>query len=237
MKRVVAFGVLFLAGTVSVFAADFPPPWQNEPTPPSVYSSALSKSWGGFYLGGNGGYAFGSSQWSLAGATSNIFSPNGAFGGGTVGFNLPISEVLFGVEGDFDWGGLNGSTGCGAVAAAAAGAACETKSNFLGTARARVGYTFDRTLVFVTGGVAFSNVQTGLNPPATFDSTTKAGWVAGAGVEYALTPNWSAKAEYLYVNLGSATCSTVANCGAAAGASIVLNENLIRGGINYKFSW
>ena len=81
--------------------------------------------------------------------------------------------------------------------------------NFLGTARARVGYAAERTLIYVTGGAAFGNIQTGLNPPATFDSTTRVGWAAGAGLEYAFSGNWSAKAEYLFVDLGTASCTTV----------------------------
>jgi outer membrane immunogenic protein len=238
MKRIVAFSFLSLAGTIAAAAADFPPPWQNASGPPGVYSTAAtSKSWGGVYLGLNGGYGLGSSQWSLGGNPSAVFDPNGFLAGGTVGFNFPISEVLFGFEGDLDWARFDGSIGNCAVNAAGAAAACETKSNFLGTARARAGYAFDHLLVFVTGGAAFGNVQTGLNPPASFDNATKVGWTAGAGIEYALSPDWSAKAEYLYVNLGSASCNTLANCGGAAGASVVLTENLVRGGVNYKFSW
>ena len=119
MKRIVAFSFLSIAGTVTALATDFPPPWQNEPTP--VYSTpAPSKSWGGLYLGVNGGYGFGNSQWSLNGALTTPFNLNGALAGGTVGFNFPVSEVLFGLEGDLDWAGFSGNTACGAVNAAGA---------------------------------------------------------------------------------------------------------------------
>jgi outer membrane immunogenic protein len=233
---VVALVLASLVGTGRLLAADFPTPAQSTPVP--FYSPAPpSKSWNGFYLGVNGGYGLGTSQWSLNGTPTNIFSPNGALAGGTLGFNLAISEVLVGLEGDADWAGLDGNVGNCAINTAGAVAACETKNNFLGTARLRVGYQFDRLLPYVTGGAAFGNISTGLKPPASFDSTFTAGWTAGVGIEYALTDTWSAKAEYLYVVFGNASCTTIANCGSAAGASATLTESLLRAGFNYRFSW
>ena len=101
--------------------------------------------------------------------------------------------------------------------------------------RGRVGYAFDRILLYGTAGAAFGNVQTGLNPPSTFDSAVEAGWTVGAGIEVAFAQNWTAKAEYLSVDLPNATCTTAANCGGAAGSIVSFNENVIRAGINYKF--
>jgi outer membrane immunogenic protein len=100
-----------------------------------------------------------------------------------------------------------------------------------------VGYALDRTLIYVTGGAAFAPVQAGLNPSSSFDTSTKFGWTAGAGVEFAFFGNWSAKAEYLYIDLASASCSTVANCGTATGSSVAFTENVVRGGLNYRFPW
>jgi outer membrane immunogenic protein len=237
-QAVVALVFVSLVGIGRPLAADFPPPVQSAPVPPPVYNPMVpSKSWSGFYLGVNGGYALGSSQWSLNGTPTNIFSSNGALIGGTLGFNFPISEVVVGFEGDVDWAGLDGNVGNCAINTAGAVAACETKNNFLGTARLRVGYQFDRALPYVTGGAAIGNILAGLNPPASFDSATKAGWVAGAGIEYAFTDNWSAKAEYLFISFSGASCTTIANCGTAAGASVALTENLMRAGLNYRFSW
>jgi outer membrane immunogenic protein len=232
VRPFVAF-VFFWAIAVSrAAAADFPLPSQ-----PIADANAPYAHWGGVYLGLNGGFGLGSSQWTQGLISTNVFNTDGFLLGGTIGFNYPVSAVLFGVEGDLDWSTLNGSVGNCAVNGAGAAAACETKNNLLGTVRARMGYTFDRTLVYLTGGAAFGNLQTGLNPPATFDSATKVGWAAGAGIEYALSDAWSAKAEYLFVHLGAASCTTAANCGSAAGASVTLNENLVRGGFNYRFSW
>jgi outer membrane immunogenic protein len=231
-----ALVILSLASVNWALAGDLSPPAIGPPGLPANDNVSAAR-WGGAYLGINGGFGAGSSQWTLGGVPSSVFNTDGFLFGGTLGFNYPVSEVLFGVEGDLDWSSLNGSTAGCAVNAGGAVAACETKNNVLGTARARVGYAAERTLIYVTGGAAFGNVQAGLNPPATFDSTMRVGWAAGAGVEYAFWGNWSAKAEYLFVDLGTASCTTVANCGSAAGASVPLTENLVRGGFNYRFSW
>jgi outer membrane immunogenic protein len=232
VRRFVAFIFLSVIGVSRAAAADLPLPSQ-----PNYDANTPYTHWGGVYVGLNGGYGFGSSQWSQGLILTNIFNTDGFLLGGTIGFNYPVSAILFGVEGDLDWSTLKGSVGTCAVNGAGAAAACETKNNVLGTVRARMGYTLDRTLIYLTGGAAFGDFQTGLNPPATFDSATKIGWAAGAGIEYAFSDAWSAKAEYLYVDLGTASCTSAANCGSAAGASATLTENLVRGGFNYRFSW
>jgi outer membrane immunogenic protein len=233
---VVALVFSFFVGWCRAVAAEFPPPAPMPANPPAPYERP-SNMWGGFYIGLNGGGGFGSSQWTLGGIGTSVFNTGGFLLGGTVGFNYPISEVLVGLEGDLDWSTFDGSASGCAVNSAGGIAACETKNNWLGTARARAGYALDRMMIFVTGGAAFGGVQTGLNPPATFDTATHVGWTAGAGVEYALSPAWIVKAEYLFVDFNNASCVTVANCGTAAGATAVLTENLLRAGINYKFSW
>ena len=233
----VALVLLCLVGVNQARAADLPLPAIGVP---SSSANAYAR-WGGAYVGINGGYGLGSSQWTLGPLPSSIFDTNGFLLGGTVGFNYPVSEVLFGLEGDVDWSSLDGSTAGCAINPGGAVAACETKNSFLGTARVRVGYAAERTLIYVTGGAAFGNIQTGLNPPATFDSTTRAGWAAGAGLEYAFSGNWSAKAEYLFVDLGNGSCTT--DCAIqnpngpplTPNVAVKFNESLVRAGINYKF--
>jgi outer membrane immunogenic protein len=233
----VALLVLLASGSGAAWAADFPLP-ASEPRPPAIYdANGPYTNWAGIYLGLNGGYGLGSSQWMIGGNGSDIFNTTGPLFGGTVGFNYPVSAVLFGIEGDFDWSGLSGSAGNCAFNASGAVASCQTKSNLLGTVRARVGYALDQTLIYVTGGAAFAPVQAGLNPPSSFDTATKFGWAAGAGIEYAFFGNWSAKAEYLYIDLASASCSTVSNCGSATGSSVAFTENVVRAGVNYRFPW
>ena len=86
------------------------------------------------------------------------------------------------------------------------GAGCEPRSTWLATVRGRAGWAWDRVLFYGTGGAAFGNVQAGgIGGP--FDSATQTGWTAGAGVEWAFLPNWTAKVEYLYVDLGNLGCT------------------------------
>ena len=235
VRSFVALMLLSALGSGPALAADFPLPTAEPPRPPTIYDpNGPYTNWAGAYLGLNAGYGFGSSQWTLGLLGTSVFDTSGFLFGGTVGFNYPISVVMIGLEGDVDWSGLSGSAGNCAVNASGAAAACQTKNNLLGTARARVGYALDRTLIYVTGGAAIAPVQAGLNPPSTFDSATKLGC---AGAEFAFCGNWSAKVEYLYIDLAMSSCSTAANCGTAAGSSVAFTENVVRGGFNYRLPW
>ena len=123
---------------------------------------------------------------------------------------------------------------------------CQTGNNWLATARGRAGYAADRVLLYLTAGGAFANVQTNFNGVTT--THTQSGWTAGGGIEWAFTDNWTAKVEYLYVNLGngsvncvSTACAITSGTGGLANVppipvSVGLTENLIRAGMNYKFS-
>jgi outer membrane immunogenic protein len=173
--------------------------------------------WTGFYAGLNGGYGWGDSKFTGAGANT---SPEGALLGGTIGYNYQWGSTVFGVETDLAWSNVKGSTGC-------TFGSCETKNDWLGTTRLRLGYAFDRFMPYVTGGAAYGDVKARV-PGVGSDSDTKVGWTVGGGAEYAFTPNWSVKAEYLYVDLGKIDC-------AACGGHVKFNENIVRGGINYKF--
>jgi outer membrane immunogenic protein len=94
-----------------------------------------------------------------------------------------------------------------------------------------LGYAADRFMPFITGGAAFGNINAS-TPGLAGGSATNAGWTIGAGLEFAIAGNWTAKAEYLYVNLGKFNCGL--NCGAVSD-NVSLNTNLVRGGINYRF--
>ncbi len=118
---------------------------------------------------------------------------------------------MFGIEGDFDASWLDGKqsgTYCSSLGFGAA--QCETKNTWLGTLRARVGYAADRVLFYVTVGGAYGNIQSGVSG---LSNSNKAGWVAGAGVEAAFADNWTARIEYLFVDLENASCTTSNTCG------------------------
>ncbi len=253
MKRILIAGALALAAGGQALAADLPQPMPPPPPrAPATYvpTTAPVYNWGGFYLGVNGGYGFGKSNWSVPAGTViggapcspcsiGSFSTDGFLVGGTLGANYQAGAFVFGIEGDIDWADVNGTSSNSYCSTALPGAtSCETKSNWLGTARARVGYAFDRILLYATGGGAFGNIQAGLNG-GSFASATEYGWTAGAGIEAAIAQNWTAKIEYLNVDLGNLTCSGA--CGVIGGVplaiTVPLTESLVRAGINYKFSF
>jgi outer membrane immunogenic protein len=158
--------------------------------------------------------------------------------GGTLGVNWQTGGFVFGVEGDWDYSAIN--TGTTASVCTFSGN-CQTGNNWLATVRGRVGFAADRVLFYGTGGGAFANVQTNFNGTTT--GHTQSGWTAGAGLEWAFADNWTAKVEYLFVDLGSTsvTC-TNATCLAASGGfaipvSVSLTENLVRAGVNFKFNF
>ena len=239
----VAIACVSLLGASQALAADLELPAPLPPNAPS-YHYVPPVDWSGIYLGLNGGYDFGKSNWSNAGLSTGNFSTNGFLLGGTLGINYTTgSGFLFGVEGDFDWSTLLGQSSTAACAGLApgvipAGAACATKSEWLSTGRGRVGYVFNRLLVFGTAGAAIADIKVGLNPPGNYEAVgPQLGWTAGGGVEYAFSDSWTAKLEYLYADLGEVTCTTSGNCVSTATASVTLKENIVRGGLNYKFTW
>ena len=244
------------------FAADFPPPM--EPLPPPAYGPppppppVFLYNWSGIYLGINGGYGFGSNSWTNMLGDNITFGSQGFLGGGTIGGNYQLGSFVFGVEGDGDWTNLSGNSGagCGAIGALVTASNpsfnCEAKNDWLATARGRVGYAFDRILVYGTGGAAFGDVQAGLNgtgapigtigtgtklaPSGTSGATTnfnsnsatQTGWTAGAGVEAAIAPHWTVKLEYLFVDLGTVNglCTTACNFVTTGGAVKTPSNNV-----------
>jgi outer membrane immunogenic protein len=171
---------------------------------------AQTYNWSGFYLGVNGGGGWGDSN-----------SSNGFRGlvGGTVGYNYQVSHAVFGLEGDIDWSDLSHNGNCSAFS-------CGTRNNWLSTARGRMGYAFDRFMPYITGGAAFGDIKTSV--PGIGDSdVTKTGWTVGGGLEAAIAGPWTAKVEYLYVDLGGGD--------SPVGSSENFKTNIVRAGINYRF--
>ena len=221
MKRALVGGLGFLVlAALPASAADLP----RGAMPYKAPAYVAQYNWTGFYLGINGGGAWGDSDWN-AFAVSN--SPSGGMIGGTAGYNWQGvgSPWVFGLEGDIDWTNINDST------SACGGLNCQTKNNWLGTVRARVGYTFDRFMPYVTGGIAFGDVEANIAGFAG-SKDTNVGWTLGVGIEGVIAGNWTAKVEYLYADLGDTTCGAAA-CGTPT--NVDLNLNILRAGLNYRF--
>jgi outer membrane immunogenic protein len=189
--------------------------------PPVVAAPAYN--WSGVYVGVNGGGGWGTSNWDTAGG----FSVSGGVIGGTAGVNWQIGHAVLGLEGDVDWSSLKGNT-----TSALCPAGCTTNNDWLATVRGRAGYAFDRFLPYVTGGLAAGDIKAS-TPGLAGASQTAAGWTAGGGVELALTNNWTAKAEYLHVDLGNMNCGF--SCGVVANNNVSLKSDLVRGGMNFRF--
>lgn len=230
--------VLVLAAAAAAspaFAADLPQRMPPPPQAPAVYNPPPPPqyNWGGIYFGLNGGYGFGNSTWNSSTGSTGSFNSNGGLIGSTIGANFQSGPFVFGVEGDLDWADVSGSAAC---ATAVPSTTCETQNNWLGTFRGRVGYAWDRVLLYATAGGAVGDIKAITSGGGTVGSvdSTEFGWTAGAGVEFALAENWTARVEYLYVDLsnGSWSC-TGAGCGTAT--SVSFDENLVRAGLDYKF--
>jgi outer membrane immunogenic protein len=212
----------FAASTFSAQAADIPRPVYKGVHPVVAYYN-----WTGFYVGINGGYGWGSSDWSAVPTASN--KPKGWLAGGTIGYNYQTGSIVWGLEGDFDWSNVKDDVACAPLVT------CGTEQKWLATFRGRIGYAFDRWLPYITGGGAYSKIQANITVPtfglAASTSSNQLGWTVGAGVEYAFLSNWSAKIEYLYVDLGSFDTGP-----APLVNNVSFKENIVRAGLNYKFS-
>jgi len=214
---VACVGLLALAGG-SAAAADLPRYYQPGPVYNPIYT------WTGFYIGINGGGAWGRSQWDGL----DTFDVSGGLIGGTVGYNWQFGQALIGAEGDIDWSSIKGTT------TVLCPGGCETRNKWLATVRGRLGYAFDRFLPYFTGGLALGDINATLPVPVLpGGSISSAGWTVGAGLEVGLVSNVSLKAEYLYVDLGTFNCGL--NCGLAPGGNVSFTTSIFRGGANLRF--
>jgi outer membrane immunogenic protein len=172
---------------------------------------AMAYNWTGAYIGINGG-----GGWGDVGSVDT----SGGFVGGTLGYNWQQGNGVFGIETDIAWSGIDGTTSFAGVPVSAG-------SDWFGTVRGRLGFAADRALWFVSGGLAYGNVNVSAPGFASTD-TTNAGWALGGGVEFALQGPWTAKVEYLHINLGDVTP-------VALGTSQSFDADLVRAGLNYRF--
>ncbi len=215
--RSILFGTISLAAlsVTSSLAADLPR------SAPEVPVLVRAYSWTGFYLGINGGYGWGSSNWN---ALNSSTRPSGGLAGGTIGYNWQTGAGVFGLEGDIDWADLKGN-----FTNVACPTGCQTSIGWLATVRGRLGYAIDRVMPYATGGLAVGDVKAAQLGVGSITGT-QTGWTVGAGVEAAIAPNWTAKVEYLYVDLGHINCRTC-----TAVTAVNFNANVVRAGLNWRF--
>ncbi len=231
MKRILITAALSIAAIGTAVAADLP-----QPAPPPQAAAAYIPTvapvynWGGIYLGINGGYGFGQSAWTGGGLSTGNFDTSGFLVGGTLGANFQSDAFVFGVETDLDYTGITGSIASACQGAPGVLGPCQTSNDWLGTVRGRVGYAADRVLFYGTAGGAYGDVKA--TAFGVTNSQTEFGWTAGAGIEAAFADNWTARIEYLYVDLGNASCGSA--CGGAP-VSVSFTQSLVRAGVDFKF--
>lgn len=223
-----AFAALFCgtAGAADLRGVALPP----APALPDLYS------WTGVYAGLQGGYAWGSNRVRI-GAPAGPFAPmsfrvddDSAFGGAHLGFNYQFGAVVLGIEGDIEAVGERSRFDD-------VGIAGRISRDWQGSARARIGYAFDRLMVYATGGASFTEYERRVFDPAGFGerlTSARTGWNIGAGVNFAFTDNLILGAEYRYTDFGR---NRFATSGAFPGLTgdQELSTHSARASIAYKF--
>ncbi len=207
MKKAILGAALIAAVSVSAtaHAADLP---YRSAQPYTVNAPLNAYSWAGPYLGANLGYAWGD-------VDNSPTKPSGVLGGVQAGYNWQSGQFVFGVEGDIQATGAEDTV-----------SPSKFSNPWFGTMRGRAGFALNNLLLYGTGGLAFGQLRGetfGLS-----ESHTTAGWTLGVGAEVGFAPNWTAKAEYLYVDLSNHDFTVTR-------ASNGYQFGLVRAGVNYHF--
>ncbi len=242
-----AIGTALIA--TSAKAADIGPHYTKAPVAAPLWS------WTGFYVGGHVGGGFSEANVSAFApawpSDPGNFSTNGngVVGGGQIGFNWQFGpNWVIGIEGDISGTGIRNNA---TVPVTVLGNPvpqvnheADRNIDWMASVRGRLGWTWDRLMIYGTGGAAWADVyyRTNFGGPAlpinasVSKNATLSGWVAGGGVEYAVSNNWTVRGEYLYYDFGS---ETVLNPTIIPGFTYTTNFDnkihVVRGGVNYKF--
>ncbi len=201
LKKLLLAAALFVA--TPAFAGDLPRNYNN----PQVYRNLFN--WTGFYAGVHAGWGWG----DAAGADLSGYAI-----GAQLGYNHQmVSGLTFGVETDLTISGIDGTPGAGVFTA-----------DYIGTFRGRIGYAYDRILIYATGGLAYAGGD--FRVGGLSNDQTHFGYALGLGVEGMITSNVSARLEYLYTDFGARTYQTV-----LGPAAIGFNSSVLRAGVNYRF--
>jgi outer membrane immunogenic protein len=247
-----AFAGVAISG--SAMAADIvrPPPVAPAPI---VVVAPRAYEWSGPYIGIEGGYAWGHKVWqgTDTGGTyaGQPFDVKGWLGGIHGGFDGQRNNLVFGINGSFDWANITGSTSLcyDQFQGSPPGTpgytdVCSIKADWLATLSGRIGGAFNRTLVYVKGGAAFihENLRDDNLPDSLYTgSATKTGWLIGVGVEQAINDRWSVGIEYDYIDFGNRG-STITHVDGTVGglpptATVNLRQtiNVVKGSLNFRF--
>jgi len=200
--------IALMAGVGAAAAADIPQETYT-PTPDVTYNPEPAFSWAGFYAGGALGYGWGDGE-----VEGDSLDADGISAGLFTGYNFEVMpNVILGLEGDVTYKDFDESSNGNSI-----------KNDWNGTVRGRVGYAFDRFMIYGTGGLAVGNVE--VDGPNGSGDDTRTGWTAGAGVEAALTDNVIGRLEYRYTDLGDDSIG---------GNDVDFTSNEVLVGVGFKF--
>jgi outer membrane immunogenic protein len=249
-SKIILAGAFLATLAVPAFAADLPSakgPPVYAPPPPPVFS------WTGVYIGGQVGYDWSddTSFFDPFLGPLNQLSPSGVIGGAHVGADYELGSlggflpglggsgggIVIGVEGDVNAASTRDSSfvpGIGTTPGSGLSYSLRENEDF--SIRGRLGLAFDRILIYGTGGGAYGNFHTSYTDGFFFDSfnTGHFGWTAGAGVEYAIDNNWSARIEYRYTDYGHFNNFPVTS-DAGDPVTYHVRDNRVQAGFSYKF--
>ena len=221
---------------------------------PSSMSHAVD-TWTGAYVGITGGYGWGSSEFDdgaftfPAPANYNYdLKSDGWIVGGVAGYDWQLSNnLVIGIVGDVSWADVSGKVcvdNSGSCSGDSRDSYADVKIDLFATARARVGYALDNTLLYVTGGAAYASATstiTNVGGEIGYNSISADenifGWVIGGGAEYKLNRNMSVGIEYLHVDFGGNTVhySNADIAPVSIGVETTTTVDLVRGSLNYRF--
>ena len=237
MRRTVllAVGAFVALASVSstVLAADLP---QRPIYKAPLYNPAPVFSWTGFYVGAHAGYGWshftGADPTGLGGGDADA---KGFLGGAQLGYNYQFSNFVVGLEGEYSFSNVK-------IETPLFGGTLSLKNDYFITAAARLGYAFDRALLYVKGGAAWTRDKWAGNDGiggTVSGNFNRHGWLLGAGLEYALWNNWSAKLEYDYMRFGSITelLTATGTLAVTGPVDVKLRTQMIKLGFNYRFNW
>lgn len=225
---------------------------------PAPVQDIATFNWSGAYIGAHAGYGWGHTQDVYNSTNSPKKKMKGGFGGLQAGYNWQFdNNVVLGAEADVSFGSIkkNWSDMAEGTNKWSANSTYYTQDKIgtHGTVRARLGYAADRFLPYVTGGLAWADTKntlgcSGVKPiPSgncvapnmqfeTSKSKVRVGYAIGAGLEYAVTDNWTVKAEYLYSNFGKKNVTLVdPNPKTVSTRRFKTDLSEVRIGVNYKF--
>jgi outer membrane immunogenic protein len=262
MKKIVLATFLAALGSASALAADLGP---RAYTKAPMMATPVS-TWQGFYIGGNVGYGWGDEKTDFSflpreasfGIVNTTLDtkPKGVLGGAQIGYNWQMGTLVTGFEADIQGSGFKGNTGpthplstATSLPVDVAVLTANHELSWFGTVRGRLGVAVTPDLLlYETGGLAYGETKstanadisaaTGRDPFPSAVSKTKVGWAAGAGAEWMFARNWSAKVEYLFVDLGNVS-DTRFDVAPFADFGVKYTwrarENIVRAGVNYHF--